>query len=195
MSLFNYNAKEIHCKIVYYGAKSAGKTSNIKWISQNTANHKNSFSIPIKTKPSVFFDFLPLEAGAIHGFKTRFHLYTIPGGGLFESSQKLLIKGLDGIVFVADSQKEKMKDNISAFKNLKELTEEEGINLEKIPTVIQYNKRDLTDICPVNEMRTELNHYNYPDFSCSAVNGKGVFDTLKTLLKMVITVLKGGQLQ
>ncbi len=196
MSLFNYNAKEIHCKVVYYGIKGAGKTSNIKWLSQNTKDQQtDSFSIPIKTKPSTFFDFLPLEVGTIRGFKTCFHLYTIPGGDLFESSQKLLLKGVDGIVFVADSQKEKMQSNLEAFNTLKELLDAEGMNLEKIPMVLQYNKRDLDDVCSINEMRTVLNCYNNPDFSCTATDGKGVFEALKALLKLVLALLKGGNFQ
>ena len=196
MSLFNYNAKEIHCKVVYCGPKDAGKTSNIKWLSQKTTDQKADFlSIPIKTEPSTFFDFLPLEVGNIRGFKTCFHLYTIPGGDLFESSQKLLLKGVDGVVFVADSQKEKMQSNLEAFNKLKEMMSTEGMNLEKTPMVLQYNKRDLDDIYSIDEMRTELNCYNNPDFPCSAVNGKGVFESLKALLKMVLELLKGGNFQ
>jgi len=187
MSLFNYNAREIHCKVVYYGAADSGKTSNIKWLSQNATDQK--------TEPSVFFDFLPLEIGNIRGFKTCFHLYTVPGGGLFESSQKLLLKGVDGIIFVADSQKEKIHNNRMVFHKLKELMSMEGMNLGKTPMVLQYNKRDLDDICSIDEMRTELNCYNNPDFPCSAINGKGVLESLKALLKMVLELLKGGNFQ
>ena len=196
MSLFNYNSKEIHCKIIYYGPEGSGKTSNIKWICRNTQSQNwDVFSIPLKTKPSTFFDFLPLDIGTIHGFKTRFHLYTIPGNKLFETSQKLLLKGVDGIIFVADSQKEKMQANKEAMNTLKLSLEEEGLSLEKIPMVIQYNKRDLEDIHSVVQMRTALNHYNHPDFPACIEKGTAVLEPLKTLLKMVLTVLKGGNFQ
>ena len=196
MSLFNYNSKEIHCKIIYYGPAGAGKTSNIKWICRNTKDQKwDVFSIPLKTEPSAFFDFLPLETGTIRGFKTRFHLYTIPGSQLFETSQKLLLKGLDGVIFVADSQKEKMQENKTSMNKFKKYLDEENISMEKIPMVIQYNKRDLHNIHSITQMRTALNHYNHPDFSSCADKGKAVFEPLKTLLKMVLTVLKGGNFQ
>ena len=196
MSLFNYNSKEIHCKIIYYGPVSSGKTSNIKWIYRNTQDQKHDvFSIPLRTRPSAYFDFLPLDIGVIRGFKTRFHLYTIPGDQLFETSQKLLLKGLDGLVFVADSQKDKMTENKNSLSKLKIFLNDEGVSLEKIPMVIQYNKRDLDNIHSVAEMRTALNHYNHPDFSSCAEKGQKVFEPLKTLLKMVLTVLKGAKLQ
>lgn len=196
MSLFNYNSKEIHCKIIYYGPPGAGKTSNIKWICRNTQKQKEDMlSIPLKTKPSVFFDFLPLDIGSIRGFKTRFHLYTIPGGDMFETSQKLLLKGVDGVVFVADSQKEKLEENQLSMENLKKYLNEDGVSLENTPMVIQYNKRDLPDIHSVTKMRTTLNHYNHPDFTACAEQGQTVFEPLKTLLKMVLTVLKGGHFQ
>ena len=188
--------KKIHCKIIYYGPKGSGKTTNIKWIYRQSRNQTaDVLSIPLKTKPSAFFDFLPLDIGSIRGFKTRFHLYTIPGNSLFESSQKLLIKGVDGVVFVADSQKEKMPENKESMQKLKEQLQEEGLSMDKIPLVIQYNKRDLPNIHSVTYLRTALNHYNYPDFASSAERGETVFEPLKTVLKMVLTVLKGGKLQ
>ncbi len=195
MSLFNYNAKEIHCKIVYDGITAAGKTSNIKWICRHTssADKLDILSIPLRTKPSLFFDFLPLDAGVIRGFKTRFHLYALPAHSLFSTSQKLILKGVDGIVFVADSQKEKMEENKARFDQLKKQLDAEGLQIGKIPLVIQYNKRDLSDIHSIAQMRTELNHHNHPDFPAIAEAGEGVFESLKTVLKLVITVLKGGQ--
>ena len=196
MSLFNYNSKEIHCKIIYYGPAGAGKTSNIKWICRHTLDQKwDVFSIPLQTKPSAFFDFLPLDIGLIRGFKTRFHLYTIPGNDLFETSQKLLLKGVDGVVFVVDSQKDKMEANKESMNKLKQYLSEEGLSLEKIPMVMQYNKRDLQDIHSIMHIRTALNYYNHPDFSACAEKGQNVFEPLKTLLKMVLTVLKGGNFQ
>lgn len=193
MSLFNYNSKEIHCKIIYYGPALSGKTSNIKWVYQNTQKQTNNmFSIPVQTKPSVFFDFLPLDIGIIRGFKTRFHLYTIPGNSLLKTSQQLLLKGVDGIIFVANLQKNQMSANTESMHTLKQYLLEENLSLEKIPTVLQYNKKDLKDIYSITEMRTALNHYNHPDFLSCAETGQMVFEPLKTLLKMVLTVLKGG---
>ena len=196
MSLFNYNSREIHCKIIYYGPAGAGKTSNIKWICRESQDQKaDLFSIPLKTKPSAFFDFLPLDIGRIRGFKTRFHLYTIPGNHLFETSQKLLLKGLDGVFFVADSQKEKMRENRQSLTRLERGLNEEGLSLETLPMVIQYNKRDLENIHSLTYIRSALNRHNHPDFTASAEKGQNVFEPLKTLLKMVLTVLKGGRFQ
>ena len=193
MSLFNYNAKEIHCKIIYYGPAGSGKTANLKWIYHNTQNQKDDIlPIPLKVKPTTFFDFLPLDIGSIRGFKTRFHLYTIPGSDLFETSQKLLLKGVDGVVFVADSQKQKMPENKKSIQQLENFVQEDGLLLQKMPMALQYNKNDLSNIYSVAEMRTALNHYNHPDFSACAKTGDAVFEPLKTVLKMVLTVLKGG---
>jgi len=196
MSLFNYNAREIHCKIVYCGIAGAGKTSNIKWICRNTTDQQNlhSFSIPLKTETSTFFDFLPLDVGIIRGFKTRFHLYSLPGNPLFDTSQKLLLKGTDGVIFVADSQQDKTEENKRQLHQLKQQLSAEGILLDKIPMMIQYNKRDLNNIHSVAQMRAEINRYNHPDCPAVADKGEGVFETLKTVLKMVINVLKGKQI-
>ncbi len=195
MSLFNYNAKEIHCKIIYYGIPLSGKTSNIKWICQNTSSDEklDILSLPLKTSPSVFFDFLPIDVGTIRGLKTRFHLYSIPGGDFFDSSLSLLLKGVDGLVFVADSQKTKMADNKKHLLALQEQLQKIGLQMEKIPMVLQYNKRDLPNIHSISDMRTALNYHNHPDFHSIAATGVGVFETLKTVLKMVITILKGGK--
>ena len=194
MSLFNYNSKEIHCKIIYYGPAEAGKTSCIKWIHRNIQDNKEDvFSIPLKTDRSVSFDFLPLHIGDIRGFKTRFHLYTLPGDSFFETSQKLLLKGVDGVVFVADSQKDKMEQNKESLNRLKESLKEEGLELKDIPMVFQYNKQDLNNTFSVEQLRSALNHYSRPDFTSSAEKGQNIMEPLKTLLKLVITVLKGGQ--
>ena len=192
MSLFNYNAKEIHCKVIYYGSQGAGKTTNIQWIQRNTTDQKlELLSIPLQTNATTFFDFLPLSAGSIRGFKLRFHLYSLPGNSLFETSQKLLLKGLDGIVFVADSENGKLQSNINSLNTLKSQLEEIGMDINKIPMAIQYNKRDLKNIHSITQMRTELNLHNHPDFSASANTGESVFETLKTLLKLIIATLKG----
>ncbi len=193
MSVINYNAKEIHCKIIYYGIPSAGKTSNIKWIYQNTASKKklDLLSFSLSTKPSTFFDFLPLDIGNIYKFKTRVHLYSLPSQSLFESSQKLLFKGVDGVIFVADSQIDKMKANKEHLHQLQKQLKIEGLLLEKIPMALQYNKRDLSNIHSISDMRVELNHFNHPDFPAIAQTGQGVFKSLKTVLKMLISAFKG----
>ncbi len=196
MSLFNYNAQEIHCKIIYYGPAGSGKTTNIKWICRNTlAQDLDHLSIPLQTESSAFFDFLPLDVGTIRGLKTRLHIYTFPGGELFETSQALLLKGVDGIIFVADAQKEKMSANQQALNQLQNLLKAEGISLDQIPMVIQYNKMDKNETHSLTELRTMLNHHNKADFPAVASKGQGVFETLKTLSKIVIAVLKGGKLQ
>lgn len=196
MSLLNYNAKEIHCKIIYVGITAAGKTSNIKWIYRHISSTEklDVLSLPLNTKPSMFFDFLPLDAGVIRGFKTKFHLYSLPGQSLFDTSQKLLLKGVDGLVFITDSQKDKMEENRTYLTQLKNCFSKEDIDIGKIPLVVQYNKRDLDNIHSVTQMRAQLNHYNSPDFSAIAETGEGVFESLKTVLKLVITILKGGEL-
>ncbi len=197
MSLLNYNGREIHCKIVYYGPEGSGKTTNIKWIYRHTADQKlNVLHLPLQTEPSVSFEFLPLDIGEVRGFKTRLHLYTLPvARPLPLTSQKLVLRGVDGVVFVADSEAGRAEDNKSALKHIEHLLKEESLSLDQIPMVLQYNKRDLNAIEPLSSMRGQLNLYNHPDVQASALKGEGVFETLKTLSKMVITVLKGGKLK
>jgi len=196
MSFINYNAKEIHCKIVYYGPSLGGKTTNIQWVYQKTMSKEKSelFTLPTAVERTMFFDFLPLNIGDIRGFQTRFHLYTVPGQVVYDASRKLILKGLDGVVFVADSQAERMEENIESMKNLKKNLEQQGYDINEIPLVIQYNKRDLPNALPLSELRSTLNRYNAPDFEATANNGSGVFEALKTVSKSIITVLKGGDL-
>ncbi|MBX3020742.1 MAG: gliding-motility protein MglA [Bdellovibrionales bacterium] len=196
MSFINYNAKEIHCKIVYYGPSLGGKTTNLQWVYQKTAGPEKSdlFSMPGDVERTLFFDFLPLNVGEIRGFKTRFHLYTVPGQVVYEPSRKLILKGLDGVVFVADSQAERMEENIQSMENLKKNLEQQGYDIKDIPLVIQYNKRDLPNAVPLAEMRAALNKYNSVDFESTASEGKGVFESLRTVSKAIINVLKGGDL-
>lgn len=195
MSFINYNAKEIHCKLVYYGPSLGGKTTNVQWIYQKTAQDQKSKLIALNTdvERTLFFDFLPLNIGEIRGFKTRFHLYSVPGQVVYDASRKLILKGLDGVVFVADSQKERMEENIESMKNLKINLEQQGYDINEIPLVIQYNKRDLPNATSLSELRQALNTYNVPEFEATAAEGKGVFETLKTISKSIITVLKGGE--
>lgn len=194
MSFFNHNAKEIHCKIVYYGPSLGGKTTNVQWIYQQTSEDQKSRLVSLNTdvERTLFFDFLPLNIGDIRGYRTRFHLYTVPGQVVYDASRKLILKGLDGVIFVADSQTERMEENLESLRNLEANLEAQGYNIKEIPFVIQYNKRDLPNVAALRELRSSLNHFNAPDFEASAVEGKGVMESLKTVSKSIINVLKGG---
>ena len=195
MSFINYNAKEIHCKIVYYGPSLGGKTTNVQWIFQKTTTDPKSklMSLNIENERTIFFDFLPLSLGEIRGFKTRFHLYSVPGQMVYDASRKLVLKGLDGVIFVADSQTERMEENLQSLENLKTNLEQQGCDIHQVPLVFQYNKRDLPNVMLIGDLRSQLNKYNVPDFEASAVQGIGVFESLKTLSKKIITILKGGE--
>jgi signal recognition particle receptor subunit beta len=192
MSFINYSSREINCKIVYYGPGLCGKTTNLKYIFGNTAPDAKGkmISLATETDRTLFFDFLPLSLGEIQGFKTRFHLYTVPGQVFYNASRKLILKGVDGVVFVADSQIDRMEANIESLDNLRENLADQGYDLDRIPYVVQYNKRDLPDIAPVEEMRQLLNARPVPDFEAEATNGRGVFGTLKAIAKLVFMELK-----
>lgn len=194
MSFINHNAKEIHCKIVYYGPSLGGKTTNMKWVYQETATDQQTKLIPLNTdvERTLFFDFLPLNIGNIHGFKTRFHLYTVPGQVVYDASRKLILKGLDGVIFVADSQIERMDENLESLHNLERNLEQQGYNIRETPLIMQYNKRDLPNVASLAELRSALNPYNAPEIEACAAEGKGVFDSLKTVSKSIIHILKGG---
>jgi signal recognition particle receptor subunit beta len=196
MSFVNSNAKEVHCKIVYYGPSLGGKTTNVQWVYQQTTSENKSKlkALNQEVERTLFFDFLPLNIGEIRGYKTRFHLYTVPGQIVYDASRKLILKGLDGVIFVADSQEERMDENIKALKNLERNLEQQGYDIRQIPLIIQYNKRDLPNAMKLQEMRSTLNTYNAPDFEGIANEGKGVFESLKTISKSIIGVLKGGSL-
>jgi signal recognition particle receptor subunit beta len=194
MSFINYSSREINCKIVYYGPGLCGKTTNLHYIYKKTNPDSKGkmISLATETERTLFFDFLPLALGEIRGFKTRFHLYTVPGQVFYDASRKLILKGVDGVVFVADSQVERMEANIESVENLRINLAEQGYNLDAIPYVIQYNKRDLPNVVPLAEMRKALNLRNVPDFEAVASDGSGVFDTLKAIAKLVIMELKKG---
>lgn len=194
MSFINYNAKEIHCKVVYYGPSLGGKTTNIQWVYQKTADDQKSKLVALNTEieRTLFFDFLPLNVGDIRGFKTRFHLYTVPGQVVYDASRKLILKGLDGVVFVADSQSVRMDENVEALKNLERNLEQQGYDIREIPLIMQYNKRDLPNVASLAEMRSALNFYNAPEVEACASEGKGVFESLKIVSKSILNVLKGG---
>jgi hypothetical protein len=192
MSFINYSAREINCKIVYYGPGLCGKTTNLQFIYNRTNPDLKGkmISLATETERTLFFDFLPLALGEIRGFKTRFHLYTVPGQVFYDASRKLILKGVDGVVFVADSQVERMEANLESLDNLRINLREQGYDLDKLPYVIQYNKRDLPNAAPLAEMRRLLNQRNVPDFEAAANIGKGVFETLKAVAKGVLTDLR-----
>jgi signal recognition particle receptor subunit beta len=195
MSFINYASREINCKIVYYGPGLCGKTTNLQFIYSKTAPEAKGkmISLATETERTLFFDFLPLALGEIKGFKTRFHLYTVPGQVFYDASRKLILKGVDGVVFVADSQEERMDANIESIENLQINLKEQGYELNKLPFVIQYNKRDLPYVVPVEEMRQELNMLSVPDFEACATTGEGVFETLKAVAKLILIDLKKGK--
>ena len=192
MSFINYSAREINCKIVYYGPGLCGKTTNLQFIYRRTNPDQKGklISLATETERTLFFDFLPLALGDIKGFKIRFHLYTVPGQVFYAASRKLILKGVDGVVFVADSQLERMEPNLESIDDLKINLAEQGYELEKLPFSIQYNKRDLPSIMPVKEMDELINNRNVPNFEAVAVTGKGVFETLKSVAKQVLFELK-----
>jgi len=191
MSMINYASREINCKIVYYGSGLGGKTTNLEYIYQKvTPNTRGKLiSLATETERTLFFDFLPVDLGTIRGFKTRFHLYTVPGQVYYNASRKLILKGVDGVVFVADSQVERLDANIEAMHNLYENLAEYGYDLRQIPFVIQYNKRDLPNVSPVEELDQHLNPDRVPSYEGVATTGVGVFDTLKAVAKLVIKSL------
>ena len=166
MSFINYSSREINCKIVYYGPGLCGKTTNLQYIYTKTNPDAKGkmISLATETERTLFFDFLPLSLGEIRGFKTRFHLYTVPGQVFYDASRKLILKGVDGVVFVADSQIERMEANLESLENLRVNLSEQGYDLDKVPFVIQYNKRDLPEVASVEELRALLNPTNAPEF-------------------------------
>jgi mutual gliding-motility protein MglA len=188
MSMINYASREINCKIVYYGTGLGGKTTNLEYIHSRVDpdTRGKMISLATETDRTLFFDFLPVDLGEIRGFKTRFHLYTVPGQVYYNASRKLILKGVDGIIFVADSQAHRSEANIEAMHNLYENLESYGYDLAKIPFVIQYNKRDLPEIMAVDQIREQLNPGGVPDYEAVAIKGTGVFETLKEVSKMVV---------
>ena len=192
MAFINYSAREINCKLVYYGPGLCGKTTNLKHIYEKTAGDAKGKMISLATESerTLFFDFLPLSLGEIRGFKTRFHLYTVPGQVFYDASRKLILKGVDGVVFVADSQIERMEANVESLENLAVNLKEQGYELANVPYVVQYNKRDLPNAAGLDEMRRLLNPGGAVEFEACATNGQGVFETLKAVAKGVLSDLK-----
>ncbi len=188
MAFINYASREINCKIVYYGPGLCGKTSNIQWIHDQTRPDAKGKLISLATESdrTLFFDFMPIELGTIRGFRTRFHLYTVPGQVFYEASRKLILKGVDGIVFVADSQEVRRDANVDSVENLKRNLTEHGHDPMTIPYVLQLNKRDLPLVAGPDELKEELSFRNEPVYEASATNGNGVFETLKGIIKLVL---------
>jgi len=192
MSFINYSAREINCKLVYYGPGLGGKTTNLQHIYRRVDPSAKGklISLATETERTLFFDFMPLHLGEIRGFKVRLHLYTVPGQVFYDASRKLILKGADGVIFVADSQLERMESNIESLQNLEQNLGEQGLVLEKMPFVLQYNKRDLPNVVSIEDLQRALNTRNVPWFGAVASTGVGVFETLKAIAKMVLQELK-----
>ncbi|MEK7337898.1 MAG: GTPase domain-containing protein [candidate division NC10 bacterium] len=192
MSFINYSAREINCKLVYYGPGLGGKTTNLQHIYKRVDPSAKGklISLATETERTLFFDFMPLHLGEIRGFKVRLHLYTVPGQVFYDASRKLILKGADGVIFVADSQLERMESNIESLQNLEQNLGEQGLVLEKMPFVLQYNKRDLPNVVSIEDLQRALNTRNVPWFGAVASTGVGVFETLKAIAKMVLQELK-----
>lgn len=195
MSFINYSTKEVNCKIVYVGTGLSGKTTNVQFIYEQTAQDLRGkfFAGNSENERTLFFDFLPLGVGDVRGYKTRFHLYTIPGQTFYEISQQFILKGVDGVVFVVDSQAERMEANLESFEILNRNLERQGYDTNKLPMIFQYNKRDLPSALPLKELEQTFNPSRKPSFEAVASRGDGVMETLQSITQWVIRELKGGE--
>ena len=192
MVFINYSARELNCKIVYYGPGLCGKTTNLRYIYERTAPAVKGrmISLATDTDRTLFFDFLPIDVGPVRGFRTRFHLYTVPGQVYYDASRKLILRGVDGMVFVADSQEARMEANVESIRNADKNLKEQGYDIATLPYVLQFNKRDMPSAVPSDEMYRLLNVKGEPTFEATASTGAGVFDTLKAIARQVLTELK-----
>jgi signal recognition particle receptor subunit beta len=194
LTFINYVAREINCKIVYYGPGLGGKTTNLQYVHQimsmSPENTGKLISLATETERTLFFDFLPLNLGQLRGLRIRFHLYTVPGQVFYDSSRKLILKGVDGVVFVADSQEERMDANLESISNLSQNLKEQGFDLMNIPYVLQLNKRDLPNAMPVEELQKQLLIKGEQVFEAVATNGTGVLTTLKAVARQVLLELR-----
>jgi signal recognition particle receptor subunit beta len=195
MPFINQALREISCKIVYYGPGLGGKTTNLQYLYDRTHEAAKGRLVSLKTESerTLFFDFLPLEIGSIAGFRTRLQLYTVPGQVFYRASRRLILRGLDGVVFVADSQRDRLDANVESMADLADNLDEYGRSLAQVPLVLQYNKRDLGGIVPLPELRAALNPGGAPELEAAAASGQGVFDTLKTVSRMVLLELNRGR--
>src|SRR5262249_42693305 len=191
MVLFNYATKEITAKIVYYGPGLCGKTTNLQFVYDSLPSNSKSkmLSLSTKTDRTLFFDFLPLDLGKIRGMRTKLQLYTVPGQVYYNSTRQLVLKGADGIVFVADSQDFALDANLESLQNLEDNLKRQGVRIREIPLVMQYNKRDLPNALPVAEMQAEINQLGVPHFESVATTGIGVEETLKGITQLVLAHL------
>ena len=191
MALVNVAAREVHCKIVYYGPGYGGKTSNLVYIHEHApaAAKGDLLTIATETERTLFFDFLPLDLGSVDGFRVRFHLYTVPGQPLYERTRIAVLGGVDGVVFVADSQRSRFRETVQSYLEMERVLAAHGRHLSDMPHVLQYNKRDLPDAVPVPILNLRLNRYNAPTFEAVAATGQGVFATLRAISKLVISKL------
>jgi mutual gliding-motility protein MglA len=194
LSFINFAAREINCKIVYYGPGLGGKTTNLQFIFDKTGEQQKGkmISLATETERTLFFDFLPLDLGTVRGFKTRIHLYTVPGQVFYDASRKLILRGVDGVVFVADSQEERMDANVEALENLQDNLKEHGYDFGRMPYVLQLNKRDLPNVLAVDALKKDLLKKDEPVIDAIAFQGVGVFETLKSVAKQVLAELKQG---
>jgi hypothetical protein len=192
MAFVNHAAREIHCKIVYYGPGLGGKTTNLRYIHarMDGASKGQLISLATETDRTLFFDFLPVELGTIRGFRARFHLYTVPGQVFYDASRKLILKGADGVVQVADSQEARLDANLESLRNLHENLRANGLDLAAIPYVLQLNKRDLPAVLPAPELVRLLRVKDEPVVPAEARRGVGVFDTLKAVVRLVLMDLR-----
>ncbi len=192
MVFFNYSRMQMAAKIVYYGPGLCGKTTNLHWIYGKTASDSRGEMVSLETETdrTLFFDLLPIDVGNISGFETRMQLYTVPGQVFYNTTRKLVLKGVDGVVFVADSQRPMLQANLDSFRNLEENLADMGLSVDTIPLVLQYNKRDLSDVLPVEDLNKSLNRASWAWFEASAVHGKGVFETLKGISKLTLLALR-----
>jgi len=194
MPFINYAHRELTCKLVYYGPGLGGKTTNLQWIYEKSAPDAKGkmVSLATETDRTLFFDLLPLSLGQIRGFKIRFQLYTVPGQIFYDASRRLIVKGADAVAFVADSQKARYDANIESLRNLEENLRQNGIDLQTIPYVLQLNKRDLPTALPREQLETALRFRGEPVFEAVAIQGIGVFETLKSLVKQTLARLRAG---
>jgi signal recognition particle receptor subunit beta len=192
MVFFNYSTMQMAAKVVYYGPGLCGKTTNLHYIYSHTSSESRGEMVSLETETdrTLFFDLLPIDVGSIAGFKTRIQLYTVPGQVFYNTTRKLVLKGVDGVVFVADSQRPMLQANVDSFRNLRDNLAEMGLALDAVPLVLQFNKRDLADVCSVDELNGALNRGSWPSFEASAIHGQGVFETLKGISKLTLLSLK-----
>jgi signal recognition particle receptor subunit beta len=192
MAFVDFSAREIHCKIVYYGPGLCGKTKNLQFLHERTSPSRRGQLISLATpnERTLFFDFLPLDVGSLRGFQTRLHLYTVPGQVFYDAARRAILRGVDGIVFVADSQEARLAANVESIRNLEKNLREQGYEIAEIPYVLQLNKRDLPSAMPAAELSRRLTIKGEPTLEATAATGAGVFETLKAIARLVLLDLR-----